>query len=100
MADGASLYDRFGPGYTLLRLDGDGAAADAIAAAAAVAGVPLTILDLRTENLRTLYGAPLALVRPDQYVAWRGGHANLGELIETIRGSQPATDDVLGRKAS
>ena len=70
MEDGRSLYDLFGAGFTLLVL-GDADAAGAAADAAAT-GTPLTVVELADPALRDLYGAPLALVRPDQHVAWRG----------------------------
>ena len=35
-------------------------------------GVPFKVLDVPQADARDLYGADLALVRPDQYVAWRG----------------------------
>ena len=41
---------------------------------------------LRQAGLAGLYAAPLALVRPDQYVAWRGASADPADLIDTIRG--------------
>jgi 2-polyprenyl-6-methoxyphenol hydroxylase-like FAD-dependent oxidoreductase len=86
LADGSSLYDRFGRGYTLLVL-GDAPAARDLAAAAKRAGVPLTVLDLPDRQLQELYGAPLALVRPDQYVAWRGARVDDADaLIATLRG--------------
>ena len=53
-------------------------------AAAKRAGVPLTVLNFRDPNLRELYGAPLALIRPDQYVAWRGGRAGDPDRIMAI----------------
>ncbi len=98
LRDGASLYDRFGQGFTLLRLGEAGAGtATALAAAASTSGVPLTVLDLREEALEELYGAPLALVRPDQYVAWRGAHADAHALIDIVRG---AAEPLLARLAS
>jgi hypothetical protein len=39
---------------------------------AARRGVPLRVLALKDERLRGRYGARLALIRPDQHVAWRG----------------------------
>jgi len=87
LADGSSLYDRFGRGYTLLVLD-DAPAARDLAAAAKRASVPLTVLDLPDRQLRELYGAPLALIRPDQYVAWRGERVGDADaLIATLRGA-------------
>jgi 2-polyprenyl-6-methoxyphenol hydroxylase-like FAD-dependent oxidoreductase len=86
LSDGSSLYDRLGQGYTLLRICDEAGEAAAIAAAAAEAGVPLAIVDLRGEDLRSLYDASLALVRPDHYVAWRGTCTDAHDLIATIRG--------------
>ena len=34
--------------------------------------MPLKILDVADSDARDLYGCDLALIRPDQYVAWRG----------------------------
>ncbi|WP_206244030.1 FAD-dependent monooxygenase [Novosphingobium terrae] len=68
-----SLYDRFGAGMTLLVLAPD--RYDDIAAArdeAQESGTPLTIVALPREDLRAAYDEPLALIRPDQHVAWRG----------------------------
>jgi 2-polyprenyl-6-methoxyphenol hydroxylase-like FAD-dependent oxidoreductase len=86
-ADGSSLYDHFGLGYNLLLLASTGAPlARQIQSAANAAGVPLRLLDLRRNDLAGLYEAPLALVRPDQYVAWRGANVDAAVLIDTIRG--------------
>jgi hypothetical protein len=72
LADGSSLYDHFGPGFTLLVTDGDGAAATAVAEAAGRLGVPLDVAAPGDVRLRPLYRARFALIRPDQHVAWRG----------------------------
>ncbi len=88
LPDGSSLYDHFGRGYTLLVLE-DAAPADALVAAAKRAGVPLTVLNFRDPHLRELYGAPLALIRPDQYVAWRGARAAYPDrIIAVVRGAR------------
>lgn len=73
LADGRSLYDGFGPGYTLLAAGG-WTAADAAQAAkdAAELGVPLHLYQPGHDGLAQLYQARLALIRPDQHVAWRG----------------------------
>ncbi|MBV9066483.1 MAG: FAD-dependent monooxygenase [Methylobacteriaceae bacterium] len=90
--DGTSLYDHFGLGYSLLLLADAGArAADAIESAAHGAAMPLKRIDLRGKGLETLYEAPLALIRPDQYVAWRGSRADAVALIDTIRGVETGT---------
>jgi 2-polyprenyl-6-methoxyphenol hydroxylase-like FAD-dependent oxidoreductase len=72
---GSSLFDRFGTGFTLLRLGTKAPDASAMAAAAARWKIPLTILDIDSAEARDLYERDLVLVRPDQYVAWRGNAA-------------------------
>ncbi len=68
---GSSLYDRFGAGFTLLRLGSKAPDTSAIAAAAAASSVPLETIDVLDAEIRELYGCDLALIRPDQHVAWR-----------------------------
>jgi hypothetical protein len=70
--DRSSLFDHFGPGFTLLRLPGCRAEAGALAASFARRDVPLTVYDVPAPEARDLYQRGLALVRPDQHVAWRG----------------------------
>jgi len=87
LADGSSLYDHFGLGFSLLILDDAGEQpAREIERATAAAHLPLKTLDLRSSKLAQLYEAPLALVRPDQFVAWRGTRADAVALIDTVRG--------------
>jgi len=69
---GDSLYDRLGAGFTLLRLGGKTADTAGIAAAAARRAIPLGVLDVESAAARELYQRDLVLIRPDQYVAWRG----------------------------
>jgi hypothetical protein len=69
---GSSLFDRLGRGFTLLRLGAAGTDTAPIEAAAARRRVPLTVLDVPLAAARDLYGSDLALIRPDQYLAWRG----------------------------
>ncbi len=90
LADGASLYDRFGFEYTLLALRGGGAGAWAQAAGAR--GIPLTTLVLDSDDLRDAYGADYALIRPDQVVAWRGDSLPDDTVLDrvTARASMPA----------
>ncbi|AQZ68188.1 hypothetical protein BKM31_47985 [[Actinomadura] parvosata subsp. kistnae] len=64
LAPGESLYDRLGPAFSLVG-DQRSPGAAVVVAEAAELGVPLRVVDLP--------GEPLALVRPDQHVAWRGG---------------------------
>lgn len=97
LADGSSLYDGFGPGFTLLATGGWTAAdLEQARADAAALGMPLALFQpgpaeqaqaggdaahsthaahaapSAPPDLAALYGARLALIRPDQHVAWRG----------------------------
>ena len=72
LADGSSLYDHFGTGFTLLVTAGDASAGGAFAAAAAERSVPLKVVAPGDARLQGRYGARFALIRPDQHVAWRG----------------------------
>jgi 2-polyprenyl-6-methoxyphenol hydroxylase-like FAD-dependent oxidoreductase len=69
---GSSLFDRFSAGFTLLRLDPRAPDGTALLVAAQKAGVPLTLVALADDAARDLYGCDLALIRPDQHIAWRG----------------------------
>src|SRR5271166_21087 len=72
LRDGRSLYDALGFEFTLLRLGTRPAEAAPFATAAAALGMPLAVVDVAGEEARDLYQADLALIRPDQIVAWRG----------------------------
>jgi hypothetical protein len=72
LGDGHSLYDTFGFEFSLLRLGRKPPDTAAFAKAAETRGVPLTVVERPEDELRDLYGADLALIRPDQIVAWRG----------------------------
>ncbi len=77
LADGRSLYDAFGPGYTLLRF---GAKTDvtALVDAAQARNMPLCVLDLDTEEAPAAYQHKLVLCRADQHVVWRGDQLPVG----------------------
>ena len=70
LADGGSLFDAFGFEWTLLRLAAHKGAE--FQQEASRLGVELATLDLALPEARDLYGADLALIRPDQIVGWRG----------------------------
>ncbi|WP_077001361.1 FAD-dependent oxidoreductase [Variovorax sp. KK3] len=88
LADGRSLYDAFGPGYTLLRFDRS-VDIRALEEAARESGMPLVVLDVETDGLPSAYRHRLVLCRADQHVAWRGDGlpANAGALVGTLRGA-------------
>ena len=101
LPDGRSLYDLFGIGLTLLVIgDGHDEAILAARREAAASGAPLTVLALDDARLAALYGAPLALIRPDQIVAWRGATWRDGLLdIVTGRAAAPVTPEPVGEEA-
>jgi hypothetical protein len=70
---GDSLFDIMGNGFTLLRLGPRPADGSDVEAAAKRYRVPLKVLDIPDPIVRDLYDADLALIRPDQHVAWRSG---------------------------
>lgn len=70
--DGRSLYDSFNFEWTLLALGPDAPDTHGFELAAQQAGLDLKVVRHSAPDLRSLYEAPLALIRPDQIVAWRG----------------------------
>lgn len=92
LRDGRSLYDAFGPGYTLL-VTQPATDATRLLQAAADAGVPMVLLDLSAEPHRPAeYRHALLLCRPDQHVVWRGDAvpADAAGLVALLRGARPA----------
>jgi 2-polyprenyl-6-methoxyphenol hydroxylase-like FAD-dependent oxidoreductase len=90
---GASLFDLFNRhGFTLLVTRGDTDAATPIVSAAARCGLPLLVVAPRTDGLHALYQSTFALIRPDQFVAWRGDDTvSAIEALQTISGKRPVT---------
>ncbi len=83
LADGRSLYDSFHREWTLLVLGPDAPDAQPFEAAARERALDLKVVHHPESGLRALYEAPLALIRPDQIVAWRGRDA--GEAARVLR---------------
>ncbi|WP_375428950.1 FAD-dependent monooxygenase [uncultured Sphingomonas sp.] len=71
--DGRSLYDLFGQGFALvIREDANPDQVERARHDARARGVPFAVVRLDQGEAEELYPATLTLVRPDQYVAWRG----------------------------
>jgi 2-polyprenyl-6-methoxyphenol hydroxylase-like FAD-dependent oxidoreductase len=89
--DGASLYDHFGQGFTLLVTDAGDDDSDRIAVAAQRHGMPLIVVKPEDRRLNERYGARYALIRPDQHVAWRGQHAprDIDAMLGRVVGFAP-----------
>ena len=101
LADGRSLYDALGPGYTLLYLEPTpdatldavhGATPDItpLVAAAAARNLPLLVLHPAPRDaLPDAYRHKLVLCRADQHVVWRGDQlpAQAAGFVERLRGA-------------
>jgi 2-polyprenyl-6-methoxyphenol hydroxylase-like FAD-dependent oxidoreductase len=91
IGEGRSTLDLFGGGFVLVRFGAAGRDADPapLVSAASARGVPLEIADVESAEAAALYGRPLALVRPDGHVAWRGEALpdDAGALIDCVRGA-------------
>ena len=74
LADGGSLYDRFGPGFTLLCIGEAGVdiERDDVYRRAAAMLPGLTVVQVAEAAVAERYKAAFVLIRPDQHVAWRG----------------------------
>lgn len=85
---GDSLFDHFGTGFTLLRLGSRPPEVASVVAAAKAGGIPLTVLTVTSPAIRDMYQRDLALIRPDQHVAWRGNQppADADALLALVTG--------------
>ena len=69
---GSSIFDRLGKWFTLIRLPQCQADTHPLEKAAELRGMPLKVLNVAASEATGLYQRSLILVRPDQYIAWRG----------------------------
>ena len=76
LPDGRSLYDSLHREWTLLSLGRQPVESAGFVDAAKTLGLDLKVVRHESDELRTLYGQPLVLIRPDQVVAWRGPDAS------------------------
>jgi hypothetical protein len=72
LADGRSLFDTFHREWTLLALGPTPPDTAGWEKAAQACGADLKVVRHTDPALLALYEQPLALIRPDQIVAWRG----------------------------
>lgn len=86
LADGLSLYDLFGFEWTLLQFDDVLSVNGPLHEAAQALGADVKLVTLPGQ-LRDLYAADLALIRPDQIVAWRGSASQAEMLGRVLAGA-------------
>lgn len=83
LEDGVSLYDLFGFEWTVLQFGEVVSASGPLGEAARALGADVKLVTL-PKSLRDLYEADLALIRPDQIVAWRGSASQAGMLGDVL----------------
>mgnify|MGYP003604776765 FL=1 len=83
-----SLYDLFGTGFTLLKINHDDSI-EAFEQAAARRNIPLKVISVNHPELAVLYENRLALIRPDQHIAWRGDTLpqDVDQLLAIVTGA-------------
>lgn len=91
LADGRSLFDLFHSDWTLLVFSATASDTAPDTApfeqAARVLDIDLKVARVPESAALALYGQPLALIRPDQIVAWRGSDArNAHEVLCRVTG--------------
>lgn len=82
-----SILDCFGAGFTLLKFRTSDTSA--MEKAAALIGMPLTVVDIDNAQAAALYEKSLVLVRPDGHVAWRDDQlpADCRWILDKVRGA-------------
>ena len=92
LPDGRSIFDTFGSEFSLLRLGTRRSDVTEFVEAAEALSIPLTVVDAESDETHELYGAELALIRPDQIIAWRGDI--LADPMSILRQATGHTDAV------
>ncbi len=89
LADGRSILDLYGDGFTLLRLGAGAPDATPLLEAAKARGVPMHEVLIVDPEIAELYERRFVLVRPDGHVAWRGDQCpgDADAIADRIRGA-------------
>ncbi|MGE0280275.1 MAG: FAD-dependent oxidoreductase [Rhizobiaceae bacterium] len=98
-SDGLSVYDMFGDGYALLRMD-NSVPIGSLLAAARRRNTPLTVIDLAGQSAPAAYRHKLIIARPDGHVAWRGDALpdDVDGLLRVLTGA--ASGRIAAKRAS
>jgi 4-hydroxyisophthalate hydroxylase len=76
LTGGRNVFDALGQGFSLLAFNAEPDTVKGFRSAARALGLPLAVVEDDSSGERARYGAPLVLVRPDQFVAWAGKGAD------------------------
>ena len=89
LADGRSTLDLFGRGFVLLRFGQNPPSSEPLVRAAAERQLPLSVVDIDSDEAARAYERRLVLVRPDGHSAWRGDEPPEAPMsvIDTVRGA-------------
>jgi 2-polyprenyl-6-methoxyphenol hydroxylase-like FAD-dependent oxidoreductase len=86
-----TLFDQFGPGFTLVDALDDNSQSSRLLSEAAHVGLPIRHLIVTDPDLASLYQHRLVLIRPDLHIAWSGTDATDGAgIIAQVRGMHSA----------
>jgi hypothetical protein len=92
VAEGETLFDHFGGGYTLVDAVSGPSDAKLLLDEAELVGMPVRHLVLDDPRLCQLYGHRLVLIRPDLHIAWSGTTvADPAEVVARVRGTRRLT---------
>lgn len=92
LEDGSSLYDHFGPGFTLVAgRTADPSEVKRIVADSQASDVPLQLVEISSDAVEALYPCRFTLIRPDQHVAWRGNKWPGASILQQVAGQGAAT---------
>jgi 2-polyprenyl-6-methoxyphenol hydroxylase-like FAD-dependent oxidoreductase len=88
LADGASLHDHLGRGFSLLKLGSRRLDTRDLEEAFSRNGVPLKVVEVDEERLLEIYGNNLFILRPDLHIAWSSTKppADADALVASLAG--------------
>ncbi|MBV6762308.1 FAD-dependent monooxygenase [Rhodococcus opacus] len=91
LSEQETLFDQFGPGFTLVDAVGDNNESARLLDEANRAGLPIRHVPLTDPALADVYGRRLVLVRPDLQIAWSGTDgSHAAEIVAQVRGMAAA----------
>ncbi|MGC5614789.1 FAD-dependent monooxygenase [Georgenia sp. Z1491] len=88
LSEGRSTLDLFGESFVLLRVGAPADDGGSLVEAAAAVGMPVEVVDLDGDEVASVYGRSLVLVRPDGHVAWSASEVpgDPRRIVDTVRG--------------